>query len=73
MKNNKVEHLSNMVKNIADASAGTAVVYSWIATLTPFLNFAVVILAIAWGLYRIHDMRLSIKIKEKQLSDNEDN
>ncbi len=72
MKNNKIEHVSNIVKNVADASAGSAVVYSWIASLTPFLNFVVLVLAITWGIYRIHDMRLSVKIKEKQLNGGSD-
>lgn len=72
MTSHKIEHLSSTVKNIADASAGSAVLLSWVTSLTPVLNFAVLVLAITWGIYRIHDIRLSVKIKEKQLNGGSD-
>ena len=57
------------VKHVTDAAAGVGVVVTWIANVTPLLNFSVVLLAIVWGVYRIHDMRLAIAIKKEKLND----
>lgn len=69
--NNKLEHAPAIMKNLGDASAGLSVAVTWMVSVTPFLNFCVVLLAIFWGVYRIHDMRLSVKIKQQQLSEYE--
>jgi len=68
----KLAHIPEGIKNALDASAGAGVILTWLIEVTPFLNFAVVLLAIVWGIYRIHDMRLAIKIKQKELDNKED-
>ena len=64
---NRLEHVPNVVKHVADAGAWGAVILAWIATLTPLLNFSIILLALVWGYFRIQDMRLSIKIKEIEI------
>lgn len=68
MPNNKLEHIPNVVKHVADAGVGGSVILTWITTLTPFLNFLIIVLALIWGSYRIQEMRLSVKIKQKILA-----
>jgi len=71
--NNKLEHMPSVAKHVADAGVGLSVVTTWIATLTPFLNFAIVLLALFWGYFRIQDMRLSIKIKKIEIEKHGEN
>ena len=69
---NKLQQVPDALKHAADAAAGMGMVVSWIASLTPLLNFFVVILALVWGYFRIQDMRLSIKIKQMKIRRHED-
>ena len=64
---NKLEHVPSAVKHVADAGAGASIVLTWITTLTPLLNFSIILLALVWGYFRIQDMRLSIKIKQIEI------
>ena len=61
------QHVQEVVKYGVDGVAGTTLLVSWIELLTPILNFAGLILAIIWGVYRIIDLRLAKKLKEKEL------
>lgn len=70
--NNKLEHVPEALKHTVDAGAGFSIILVWITTLTPVLNFAIVLLALVWGYYRIQDMRLSIEIKKLKLRRHED-
>jgi len=69
---NKLQHVPEALKHTADAATGMGLVATWIASLTPLLNFFVVILALIWGYFRIQDMRLSIKIKKMKIRRHED-
>jgi hypothetical protein len=69
---NKLEHVPNVLKHVADASAGISVIVTWISTLTPLLNFSVILLALVWGYFRIQDMRLSIQIKKIEILKHEE-
>ena len=68
----KLEHVSNVVKNIGDLTAGTSVLIVWITSLTPLLEFAALSLALIWGWYRIVGMKLSNDIKRAELREYED-
>jgi len=70
--NNRLEHVSNVVKNVGDLSAGTSVLVVWVASLTPVLEFAALTLAIIWGWYRIVDMKVSTQLKRAELKEYED-
>lgn len=70
--NNKLEHVPATLKHFADASAGTSVLLAWITTLTPFLNFGIVILVAIWGYYRVKDIKLSIELKKLKIRRHED-
>ena len=58
------------VKHLADAGAGVGITLAWIEVLTPVLNFAVLILAIIWGVYRIKDIQLSNQLKQRELDEH---
>ena len=61
------DHVQESVKHGVDGVAGTTLLLSWIEILTPILNFAGLILAIIWGVYRIIDLRLAKRLKEREL------
>jgi len=65
----RVEHLPDASKHLADAGAGMTFVLSWIEVLTPIINFIAILLAVVWGVYRIIDIRMSNEIKRKQLDE----
>jgi len=72
MQNSKLEHVPNALNHIVDASAWGGVIMSWIITLTPILNFIIVLLALMWGYFRIQDIRLAIHLKKLKISKHED-
>ena len=72
MPNSKLEHVPNALKHVADASAWVSIITSWVITLTPILNFTIIILALIWGYFRIQDIRLSINLKKLRIRRHKD-
>ena len=72
MPNSKLEHVPNALKHVADASAWLSVLTTWVITLTPLLNFVIILFALIWGYFRIQDMRLSIYLKKLKIRRHED-
>ena len=69
---NRLQNVSEPIKNTADATIGISYVSTWIISLTPVLEFGILVLAIIWGHYRIKDMILSVKLKKMKIRRHED-
>jgi len=72
MPNSKLEHVPAVLKHLADASAWTSVIMSWIVAVTPLLQFGIIVLALVWGYYRVQDIRLAIHLKKLKIRRHED-
>lgn len=68
---NKLEHVPEVVKHIADAGAGASIVTTWISALTPVVNFSIIVMASIWGYFRIQDLRLASKLKRIEIDKHE--
>lgn len=69
---NKLDHVSEPIKSTIDATAFFSVFTTWMIALTPLLEFAVIVLAIIWGYFRIKDIILSIRLKKLKIRRHED-
>lgn len=60
-------HISNLIKNLGDGAAVGSVILAVLDILNPVAQLILGILTIIWFYFRIKDMILSNKIKQKEL------
>jgi len=56
-----------VVKNAGDGTAILSNIAVFVSALNPLIEFAIIVATLIWFIYRIQDLKLAKKLKQKEL------
>ena len=65
------EQITNGLKHVGDAAGIGAVIVAWLDIINPVMETGIIGLTFVWMIYRILEMRVNIKAKQKASDDKD--